>query len=146
MSGGGRKRMRSGQVLARFRSPLPAFVAALALIVQLFAISFHHPIAPPGGAEAAAIELKALFGDDVVVCSQADDSLAPSAAGRAHCDEGCPLCQFAGAAAALTAPPLEFALVPPSRASIFVAADLERADRRSELSAHARARAPPLPV
>jgi len=146
VSHGRRKESRKGQVLVWFRSPFPALIAALALVVQLFAVPFHHPIAPYGGARAATIELEALFGDNVVVCSQADDSSGPSAAGRAHCADVCPLCRFAGAAAALTGPPLEFALVAPTRASVAVVAGAERVDRKPQLHAFAQARAPPLAV
>jgi hypothetical protein len=113
--------------LARFRSPLPALIAALALAVQLLAISFHHPIA-------------------TLSCAQADDSSAPSVPGRAHCDDDCPLCQFAGHATPPIVPPFAAALGPPARSALALVAEPESVDPKPQLNALAQARAPPLAV
>jgi hypothetical protein len=61
------------------RSPLTAFLAALALIVQFVAIPYHQARAGDLGRSDVAIaaELKATFGDAAALCVQSDDKGAP---------------------------------------------------------------------
>jgi hypothetical protein len=132
--------------LARLRSPLPALFAALALGIQLLALPFHHPIAAPGSAEAAAQQLRGLFGDGVVICAQVVDSSGPTVPKQAHCGDECPLCQLAGQVANLIVPPIGAALNPPARTAIPLVARPESVDQKARLNPLAQARAPPLAV
>jgi hypothetical protein len=68
-------------------------------------------MAPPSDARHAAVELGALFGPGVVICSQADEPGAPP---PVSCDDRCPICQAnAGALAFVTPPPpTHFAPIP----------------------------------
>jgi hypothetical protein len=94
------RRARLG--LQRFRSTLTAFVTALALLVQLAAVADHGAFAAPGP-EGVAAELRATFGDHVVLCIHEDGAPDTPASPAGHCD--CPLCQFAGQMASLLVPP-----------------------------------------
>ncbi len=110
MPGGGPTRnRRGGRQLPNPSSrgaSFTALLAALSLIIELFAVPYHQalsaPVASPDTAAIAA-ELKATFGDAAALCVQADDKGAPhSPAGC--CDDQCPFCRFAAQAAALIAP------------------------------------------
>ena len=95
--------------LASFRSPLTAFIVALALIVQLIAMPYQQALAGPAlaGSDAATIaaDLKAIFGDAAGFCAHIDDKGAPSPHGPCnHCDDQCPLCRFVAQAAAFVPP------------------------------------------
>ncbi len=102
------RRRRAEPGVGRRRSPVAALVAALALIVQLFAAPYHQAQSQPiEGAQAlklaaTAAELKATFGEAAALCIQSDDHGKP--AGSHDCDDRCPLCRLGAQAAALVAP------------------------------------------
>ena len=75
------------------------------MFAQLAALPYHHPIQHDDLANVAAT-LKAEFGAGAVLCAQADDETSSTSPDhrQGHCDEGCPLCQFAAQAFALAAP------------------------------------------
>jgi len=89
---------------ARAWSRLATLVAALALFAQLLALPYHRPPAETD-LSAVAASLKAAFGDNAILCVQADEG-APGAPERrqGHCDDGCPLCQFSAQMVLLAAP------------------------------------------
>jgi hypothetical protein len=91
---------------ARALSRLATLVAALALFGQLLALPYHRP-QTESDLSAIAASLKATFGDNAILCVQADES-SPSTPERrhGHCDDGCPLCQFAAQMVLLAAPTL----------------------------------------
>jgi hypothetical protein len=103
-------RRRAKRRLASLRSPLPAILVALSLIVQLFAAATPPALAAPAfaGADDAAIaaELKALFGDAAELCAHVNDQGAPGKHGPCHCCDQCPLCRFAAQAVAFVPPDL----------------------------------------
>ncbi len=134
-----------------FRSPLPALIVALSLIVQLIAIPYHQALAAPGipVADTAAIaaDLKATFGDVAFLCVQVDDKGAPSPIAPAgHCDDQCPLCRFFAQVAALVPPdcPAVPRRLDARRRTIGAAP--QHAVFNSRLTPANRARAPPLAV
>ena len=109
LNGEGQTTKRGGRarpVFSSLRSTLATLVATLALFAQLLAISYPHTMAAPGSAKIIA-DLRAVFGDTVVLCTQVDDKGAPLApAGPSgHRAEDCPLCQFAAQTARLLVPP-----------------------------------------
>jgi len=87
-------------------SRLATLLAAIAVVAQLVALSYHHPQARHDLSLVAA-ELKATFGPAAVLCTQADDGSSPATRQGlpGGCDAGCPLCQFASQAVLLEAPP-----------------------------------------
>jgi hypothetical protein len=86
-------------------SRLATLVAALALFGQLLALPYHRPQIE-SNLSAVAASLKATFGDNAILCVQADEG-SPGAPERreGHCDDGCPLCQFAAQMILFAAPP-----------------------------------------
>jgi len=133
------RRGRRGRAFARFA----VLLAAFALFAQLAALPYHHPDARPDLANVAAT-LKAQFGDSAVLCAQLDDDASSTAPERrqGHCDDGCPLCQFAAQAVFLIAPAPSL----PARVDVAAAPATVRADfERPKLSptAFAQPRAPP---
>jgi hypothetical protein len=130
---------------ARALSRLATFVAALALFGQLLALPYHRP-QTASDLSAVAASLKATFGDNAILCVQADEG-SPSAPERRHShgDEGCPLCQFA-AQMVLFAAPIPAA---PERLDVAVASLTARADFTPAGPAHIGLpppRGPPLEV
>ena len=129
---------------ARVFPRLAVLLAAFALFAQLMALPYHHPQARPDMASVAAT-LRATFGDSAVLCAQADDDASPTSPERrqGHCDDGCPLCQFAAQAVLLVAP------TPPSlpaRLDAGAAPLTARADfawEKPRPTGFAQARAPP---
>jgi hypothetical protein len=105
-------------------SRLATLAAAIALFGQLLALPYHRPQAE-SDLSAVAASLKATFGENAILCVQADDA-APGAPERrqGHCDDGCPLCQFA-AQMVLFAAPIPTA---PERLDIAAAPLMRRAD------------------
>jgi hypothetical protein len=93
-------RRGGGRALSR----LATLVAALALFGQLLALPYHRPPAETD-LSAIAASLKATFGDNAILCVQADEG-SPGAPERrqGHCDDGCPLCQFAAQMVLFAAP------------------------------------------
>ncbi len=90
---------------SRALSRLAVLLAAFALFAQLMALPYHHANARPDTASVAAT-LKATFGDSAFLCAQAGDEASSTSPERrqGHCDDGCPLCQFAAQAVLLVAP------------------------------------------
>ena len=128
-------------------SALIGLVAALALIVQLFAL----PDRQRGGADgyvpdAAGISaaLKAAFGDAASLCAESNGKGAPTPA--ACCDDRCPLYRFASQGFSLSAP--DGAGLPARRETIdrTLGAAPERGAVPLVASQPNRARAPPLSV
>jgi hypothetical protein len=76
-------------------------LALWALFAQALALAVP-PMAAPGDARRAAIELGALLGPGVVICTQADEPGAPPA--PMTCDDRCPICQANAGALAFVAP------------------------------------------
>jgi len=99
-----KRRGGAGAISARV-SRLAVLLAALALFAQLMALPFHHADGRQDPASVAAT-LKATFGDGAILCAEVDDDASSTAPAhrQGHCDEGCPLCQFAAHAVALVAP------------------------------------------
>jgi hypothetical protein len=89
--------------LARFRAPVAACLAILALLSQMLAPPAHR-MARPDVADIAS-ELKAAFGNIAVLCVQAEDGGNAPAPAR-DCDDSCPLCQFHSLAHTLIPPTL----------------------------------------
>jgi len=108
--GRGRGKRAACAGAAAFRSPLPALVATLALLVQLLVIPYHQALSAPMGAPATtdvasvAAGLKATFGDAAALCVQSSDKGGPVAPPAGDCDDHCPLCHFGAQAASLVAP------------------------------------------
>ena len=100
-----KRRGEAGAISARVFPRLAVLLAALALFAQLMALPFHHADGRQDPASVAAT-LKATFGDGAILCAQVDDDASSTAPAhrQGHCDEGCPLCQFAAHAVALVAP------------------------------------------
>ena len=86
----------------RARNPFAMWLATLALFAQLLA-PLGHSTATPGPGEVAD-ELKAAFGDAVVLCIQDGNSSQEPIDRSGHCGDGCPLCQFHSGAHALLLP------------------------------------------
>ena len=102
-------RRRAKRRLATFRSPLTAFLVALSLVLQLFAVATPPALAAPAfaGADDAAIaaELKAIFGDAAEICAHINDHASPGKpAPSGHCCDQCPLCRFAAQVVAFVPP------------------------------------------
>jgi hypothetical protein len=87
---------------------LGVLLALWALFAQALTLTVP-PMAAPGDARHAALELRALLGPGVVICAQSDEPGAPPA--PMNCDDRCPICQAnAGALAFVTpAPPVHAA-------------------------------------
>ena len=90
----GRRRPKPGAPVSR--SPLPALLVALSLVVQLFAAAAPPATgaAPYSGADDAAVaaEFKALFGDTAAFCVHDNDTRAPVKHPASHlCCDQCPL-------------------------------------------------------
>ena len=143
---GGKTTQRRGGARApsaRVFPRLAVALAAIALFAQLMALPYRHAEARPDLSSVAAT-LRAEFGDSAVLCAQADDDAFTSSPERrhGHCDDGCPLCQFA-AQAALLAPPAPSL---PARLEAAEAPLTARADSISEKpspTGSAQPRAPP---
>jgi len=90
--------------LARLGSFFVAWLAALALVVQLGATAAPRTPANAGEAVAALGALAALLGPNVALCLHEDGS-GPGAPAHDphHCCDDCALCQHGGQAAALVA-------------------------------------------
>ena len=134
---------------ARGCSQLLSLIVALSLIVQLFAAPYHQALAasasPQSDTTQIAADLKATFGDAAALCVQVDGKGAPlSPAG--HCDDQCPLCQFASQAAALVAPQLPALPQRLDAACQTLGAASEPGSVPFRLENRNRARAPPLAV
>ncbi|WP_158815749.1 DUF2946 family protein [Methylocapsa sp. S129] len=123
-----------------------AWVAVLALILQLGLAPAPRAMASAGEADAAAAlgALSALLGPNVALCLHEDGSAPGSPSHDSHdCCIDCTLCQLTGHAAALVPPnhavPLGFARIA-SRLSIPSDARVAR----PPLVASAQPRAPPI--
>jgi hypothetical protein len=104
----GRRRRWETPIVAAFRSPLTALVAALALLFQLAVVPYHQALSAPIAAPAVdvagvAAELKATFGEAAALCVESDGKGGPLAP-AGDCEDHCPLCQFAAQGGALIAP------------------------------------------
>ncbi len=77
------------------------FLALWALFAQALTLAVP-PMAAPGDARHAAVELQALLGPGIVICSQADEPGAPPP--PMNCDDRCPICQANAGALAFIAP------------------------------------------
>jgi hypothetical protein len=89
---------------ARLRSAFFAWIAVLALIVQLGSTPGHRAIADSGQAEAVAAlgALEALLGPNVALCLHEDGSAPGSPSHDSHpCCDDCALCHSGGHLAAL---------------------------------------------
>jgi hypothetical protein len=121
----------------------------LSLIVQLFAIPYHQALAAPGMTQPEtariAADLKARFGDAATLCVQIDDKGAPRSP-DGHCDDQCPLCQFAAKAAALVAPEVPALPLRLDATRRIVGAEAEPGAVPARPAQRNRARAPPLSV
>ncbi len=140
-----RRRGRRG-ALARALPRLAVLLAAFALFAQLLALPYHRAGAQPDLTSVAAT-LKATFGQSAVLCAQADDETSSTSPERrqGHCDDGCPLCQFAAQAALLVSPTPSL----PARFDIAAAPLTARADfgwARPSPIRFAQPRAPPREV
>ncbi len=136
----------AGALSARVFSRISVLLAALALFAQLTALPFHHAEARPDPASIAAT-LKATFGDSAILCAHVDDDASSTSPERrqGHCDDGCPLCQFAAHAVALVAPTPSL----PERLEVAAAPFTARADfgwEKPSPTGFAQPRAPPLEV
>ncbi len=124
---------------------LSSLVAALALLVQLFALPYHDVLSAPADIATVAADLKATFGEAAAVCVQTDGKGGPAAPAR-DCDDHCPLCRFASEAAAL-APAALVALPTPSGAAWVTLDPAPDADAApASPTFETRARAPPRAV
>lgn len=141
------KRRGGGRTLcARVLPRLAVLLAAFALFAQLTALPFHHAEARPDPASVAAT-LKATFGDSAILCVAADEDISSTAPERrhGHCDDGCPLCQFASQAVFLAPPAPSL----PARVEAAATPLTARADydwKKPSASGFAQARAPPIEV
>lgn len=130
---------------AAARSSFVAWIAILALVVQLGSVSVLPAAAETGDAQAVAAlgALKALLGPNVALCER--DASAPGAPAHAphHCCDDCALCQLAGHGAALIPSdpvgPVLFA-----RATERLNAQRPSSIARPRLFASAQPRAPPI--
>lgn len=125
---------------------LAVLLAAFALFAQLIALPYHHAIARSDIASVAAT-LKATFGDSAILCAQADDEASSTSPERrqGHCDDGCPLCQFAAQAVLLVPPAPSL----PARFEVAAAPLTPRADfarGKPSPTGFAQPRAPPFEV
>jgi hypothetical protein len=126
---------------------IAVLLAAFALVAQLTALPYHHPQSQSDVSSVAAT-LKATFGDAAVLCVQADgdsSSNTPERHHQGHCDDGCPLCQFAAQTVLFVAvgPTL------PARVGVPAAPLMPLADfggTRTRPTGFAQARAPPIEV
>lgn len=127
---------------ARVLSRLAVLLAAFALFGQLFALPYHRADARPDLSSLAAA-LKAEFGDGAILCAQADDTVPGSPQRRqGHCDDACPLRQFAAQSVLLAAPAPSL----PARVEVAAAPMKAHADFDAENpgpTGVAQARAPP---
>ncbi len=141
-----KRRGGAGALSARAFSRLAVLLAALALFAQLVALPIHHAEARQDLASVAAT-LKATFGDSAILCAHVDDDASSNSRERrsGHCDDGCPLCQFAAHAVALAAPTPSL----PARLKVAAAPFTTRADldwKKPSATGFAQPRAPPLEV
>jgi hypothetical protein len=140
------RRMRSAWD-GRCRSAVVAWIAVLAVLVQLGASAQQHPAmagAPPSEAAAALSELTALLGPHVALCER-DDGSAPSAPSHEQhkCCDDCALCRLAGHAAALM-PPDVFSPIPLAREVAPLGVSNERNVAKPRAVLGAQPRAPPI--
>jgi hypothetical protein len=91
--------MRS--LFANFAARLGVLLAVLALLSQGLAAAAPHRNASHD-ASAAAVELRALFGPNFVICTQDDGSEAPTT--PTHSCDDCPLCRLAASDLTLDIP------------------------------------------
>jgi len=101
----GIKRRRLGRAAATgVRSAFIAWMAILALVVQLGSAPIPQAAAHSGDSEAVAAlgALTALLGPNVALCARGDASSPASPSHDSHsCCDDCALCQLTGHAAAL---------------------------------------------
>jgi hypothetical protein len=99
------KRRRLGRAAAMgVRSAFIAWMAIVALIVQLGSAQIPQAMAQTGDSEAVAAlgALTALLGPNVALCARGDASAPASPSHDSHsCCDDCALCQLTGHAAAL---------------------------------------------
>jgi hypothetical protein len=148
VAGGKTTKRRSGArtLSSRVFPRLAVLLAAFALFAQLMALPYHHAEARQDPASVAAA-LRATFGDSAILCVATDDDMSSTSPERrqGHCDDGCPLCQFAAQAVALVAPTPSL----PARVDVAAAPFTARADfdgKKPSPTGFAQPRAPPLEV
>ena len=144
MTRDGPRNRRGGGLFSVLRRPFAAWIAALAILVQLTAGAAPTPqVASP--AESAALALSAAIGQTVVLCGKG----AGDPAGAPHhgppCCNDCTLCHGAGCAAALPVACLDWSAV---SGQAVVALGKRQSQHVALLfrGANARSRAPPIPV
>jgi hypothetical protein len=127
------------------RSIFVAWIAVLALVVQLASAVQTHAMASAGQAEAAAAlgELKALLGPNVALCAR-DDASAPGSPSRDphRCCDDCALRQLTGHSALAPAGHAVPTLVTRYAEPLSVPADARLAKARAV--AAAQPRGPPI--
>jgi hypothetical protein len=123
------------------RAPWATCLAILALVAQLLAPAVHR-MAPGNVAEVAA-DLKAAFGDGVVLCIEVEDGKGAPAPAR-DCDDACPLCQLHSGAHALILPTLASLPMRIEAGAQPLALAPAPVSLRPTLTAFAQPRAPPL--
>jgi hypothetical protein len=132
---------------ASARSIFIAWVAILALVVQLASAVQTHAMASPGPSDAAAAlgALKGLFGPNVALCVR-DDASAPAAPSHDphKCCDDCTLCQSTGHSA--LAPPNLPAPAPFARDARPLLARADASPAKARAVSSAQPRGPPVPV
>jgi hypothetical protein len=99
---------------AGFRRGFVAWIAIVALVVQLGSAAVPQAMAGAGDAESVAAlgALKALLGPNAALCQRGDASAPGSPSHNSHhCCDDCALCQLDGHTAALA--PSSAAILPP---------------------------------
>ncbi len=103
---------QSAEPITRAKSSRALFVvlALLALFSQLL-VPVARVAAMPLALDGVVADLRATFGDSVVVCAQVDEGTQTPGHPFPGCDENCPLCSLTAAAVVL--PPAAPDLPPP---------------------------------
>jgi hypothetical protein len=137
------RRAAGAGLLARLRRPALAWIAALALVLQIGFSAAHAP-ASASSAELAAAALSTAIGQQVSLCAErgGDHSGAPG-----HAFPCCDDCALCGACSPLAPSQSLAALFAPERPAVGAFAPRGEAEALPPtFFSAARSRAPPLPV
>ncbi len=144
MTKDGPRNRRGGRLFTVLRRPFAAWIAALAILVQLTAGAAHTP-QDASPAESAALALSAAIGQTVALCGEGAGGSAGAPHHGAPCCNDCTLCHAAGCAAALSVACVGWSAVPGDGVVALGERHYPRVTSVFQ-GANARSRAPPIPV
>jgi hypothetical protein len=143
-----RKRTNGGAgaaSLVRLRGSAFAWVAALALILQIGLSAAHGPT-KVSSAELAAAALSAAIGQQVSLCAEGAGGHSGAPDGSSPCCDDCALCSVGCHLGAAALQRVATLLAPQSVIAEVLTSPVDAPSRPPTFFSSARSRAPPLPV